>query len=136
MARVRLALVLAFLVSATVCHNITLTNDQLDTYIKTCLTKTRISQAFYKSDDENLKRLSERQKSCFLACMFKKSGIISDDGTVGSVTDDHEDSATNKAIKRCTKRAKGDICRLAWCLRKLEKFSIPIIVQKPRIVQY
>uniref|UniRef100_A0ABD2WWX0 Uncharacterized protein n=1 Tax=Trichogramma kaykai TaxID=54128 RepID=A0ABD2WWX0_9HYME len=44
MARVRLALVLAFLVSATVCHNITLTNDQLDTYIKTCLTKTRISQ--------------------------------------------------------------------------------------------
>lgn len=32
---------------------------------------------FYKSGDEAQKILTEEQKSCFLACMFKRTGIVS-----------------------------------------------------------
>ncbi|XP_001601456.1 uncharacterized protein LOC100117126 [Nasonia vitripennis] len=125
-------LVLCF---ATASANIRLTDQQLKEYVQVCLAKTRLSQGFYQSGDEAQKILTEEQKSCFLACMFKRTGIIDHDGSVNLKLGDEELPRT-PAIEACITTAKEDICKLAICLHKTGKFSITSVADSPRYPRY
>ncbi|XP_058793671.1 uncharacterized protein LOC131665647 isoform X2 [Phymastichus coffea] len=107
---------------AVYASNVTMTNDERDENIQTCLATTRLSQVSFKSGDDTLKYLTEEQKSCFLACMFLKIGIIQYNGTVRSVTEE-TDITTANAIDK----SEENLCKLAWCLHEKNMFGIHII---------
>ncbi|KAL7300148.1 hypothetical protein TKK_0007147 [Trichogramma kaykai] len=97
----------------------------------TCLINSGLDPGIYSGQKIGASAPTENQTNCYLACMFKKIGYMTKDGSIDVESILSTSHGLRKRVKarqrldeivnQCNMHAKDDVCKLARCFQDLRK---------------